>query len=83
MQPEKISLNLAPEHLRQLVADVGLSQMQIARQLQLHTREFRAYLAKPESKSYKPMPYVVYYALSVWAAYCRYERKTANNSLNK
>lgn len=79
MTPEKIPLNLEPEHLRQLVADIGLSQIQIAKTLNLTKREFRSYFFQKDKKTYKEMPYVVYYALSVWAAYCRYERKNTNS----
>lgn len=78
MRPQKIPLNLNFEHLRSLIADIGLSQNEIARSLDLPRRQFRRYLGNPKSVSYEPMPYVVYYALSVWAAYCRYERKNAN-----
>lgn len=67
--------NLDFVHLRQLVADIGLAQNEIARRLEIPKRQFRAYLSNPANCSYQPMPNVVYYALSVWAAYCRYERK--------
>ena len=83
MKPEKLNKNLDMQHLRQLVDDIGLAQNEIARVLEVPKREFRAYLSNPQNASYRQMPYVVYYALSVWAAYCRYERKIANNSLSE
>lgn len=78
MSPKSIPLNIDYAHLRQLIADIGLSQMQIARDLQIRPREFRAYLSKPDSSTYRQMPYTVYYSLYLWAAYCRYERRRAS-----
>lgn len=75
MSPETIKLNLDFAHLRSLVSDIGLPQNDIARKLGLQKRQLRRYLGNPQSQSYEPMPYVVYYALNVWAAYCRYERR--------
>lgn len=75
MTPEKIPLNLEFKYLRRLIDDIGLSQNEIARRLGLQKRQLRRYLGNPESSSYEPMPYVVFYALSIWAAYERYKRK--------
>lgn len=83
MTPKHLSLNLEREHLNKLLEDIGLAKNEIARSLDVSKRQFRAYFALQTSSTYRPMPYVIYYALSVWAAYCRYERKIANNSLSE
>lgn len=75
MNPKNLALNLNVDYLHGLINEIALPKAEIARTLQISARELRRYLAHTESSSYKPMPYSVFYTLSVWAAYCRYERK--------
>lgn len=75
MTPITKDKNLDMTHLRKLIDEIGLTQNEIARILEIPKRQFRAYLSNPVNKSYQPMPQVVYYALSMWAAYTRDKRK--------
>ena len=56
-----------PTYLRELIAQTGLSQRAIARQLGIHETVFRKYLTHPENASYRPCPYLVQYALECMA----------------
>ncbi|SUO95038.1 hypothetical protein [Suttonella ornithocola] len=76
MRPENVEINLDFNHLRNLIDDIGLSQTEIAHKLGISKRDFRSYLFAQDAKTYKPMPYVVYYALYVWATYERFKKKS-------
>jgi len=56
------------QYIRALVAEIGLSQRAIARQLGLNEATFRRYLMPADKKSAAPAPYVVQFALEAWAS---------------
>ena len=65
--PDISQHNPDPTYLRELIAQIGLSQRAIARRLGIHETVFRKYLTHPENASYRPCPYLVQYALETWA----------------
>ena len=68
MRPDIASHNPDPSYLRSLVANIGLSQRQIARDLGVDETLFRKYITHPENASYRECPYLVQYALEQWSA---------------
>jgi len=66
--PDISQHNPDPAYLRELIEQIGMSQRAIARQLGIDETLFRKYLTRPENRSYRPCPYLVQFALEVWAA---------------
>ena len=57
-----------PDYLRHLLDGIGLSQRAVARHLGISERTFRRYLTATDNATYQPAPYVVQFALEVWAS---------------
>jgi transcriptional regulator with XRE-family HTH domain len=63
MKPDAKLYNPAPDYLRALIAQSGLSQREAARRIGVDERLFRAYLADRASKSARTAEYTVQFAL--------------------
>ena len=66
--------NPAPTYLRELIAQIGLSQREIARRIGIDETLFRKYLTPADRKTHRDAPYLLQLALECWAksaGHCR------------
>jgi transcriptional regulator with XRE-family HTH domain len=68
MTPDTRHHNPDPSYLRELVAQVGLSQREIARRLGVNESQFRRYLLPMDRATYREAPYLLQFAVECWAA---------------
>ena len=55
-------------HIRDLIAQLGLSQREVARRLRINENQFRRYLLPPERSSARKPPHLLRLVLEAWVA---------------
>ncbi len=67
MMPNQKLHNPDPIYLRELIAQIGVSQREIARRLDVNEDQFRKYLSPVDRATHRDAPYLLQYALECWA----------------
>lgn len=68
MSPDASKYNPSPEYLRELIAQTGMTQSDVARCIGIGGRSIRRHLADVNAATYSPAPYVVQFAIESLAA---------------
>jgi transcriptional regulator with XRE-family HTH domain len=63
VKPDAAQHNPAPDYLRELIAQAGLTQREAARAIGISERMMRYYLSPEADPSHRAAPYPVQYAL--------------------